>query len=73
MLRAGKYLLHEVKEDVQQLGYEGLHLLQAVTVKGIYEAAQCHHCIHSHLRHTCCIMSLHIARIYAAITTYAVC
>jgi len=43
------YLLHELEEDVQQLRYEGLHLLQALSVKGVNEAAQCHHRIHPHL------------------------
>ena len=33
------YLLHELEEDVQQLRYEGLHLLQALSVKGVNEAA----------------------------------
>lgn len=43
------YLLHELKEDIQELWYEGLHLLQAICVKGIYEAAKRHNCINSHL------------------------
>ena len=33
------YLLHELEEDVQQLRYEGLHSLQALSVKGVNEAA----------------------------------
>ncbi len=43
------YLLHELEEDVQQLRYEGLHLLQALSVKSINEAAQCHHRVHPYL------------------------
>ena len=43
------HLLHELEEDIQQLRYEGLDLLQAVSVKGVDETAQRNHCIHSNL------------------------
>lgn len=42
--------MHELEEDVQQLWYEGLHLLQAICVKRIYEASQRYHSVHSHLQ-----------------------
>ena len=42
--------MHELEEDIQQLGYEGLHLLQALCVKSIYEASQRYHSVHSHLK-----------------------
>lgn len=42
--------MHELEEDIQQPWYEGLHLLQALSVKGIYEASQRYHSIHPHLQ-----------------------
>ena len=45
----GADLLHEVEEDIQEGGYEGLHLLKALSIKGVYEAAQRYHSIHPHL------------------------
>lgn len=44
------HLSHEVKEDLQHLGNERLHLLQAIRVKGINEATQRNHCINANLQ-----------------------
>ena len=44
------HLSHEVKEDLQHLGNERLHLLQPIRVKGINEATQRNHCINADLQ-----------------------
>ena len=52
----GLHLLHELEEYIQQLWYEGLHLLQALCVKGIYEASQRYHSVHPHLQQPTMLM-----------------